>query len=134
MPDSRPPRIRVTLPGDTPGRITGWRQDKTGRWWAVVEVHAPADSVQQVPGEDYSSVPRTPHTPTEPATNPEPRYVLTADTRTTPPTAELHRADCWTIAKPAAWRRITPMPTAQDAADQLKIPDTAACDTCQPKP
>jgi hypothetical protein len=79
MPDSLPPRIRVALPGggDIPGQLLRWRQDKSGTWWAEVTVHVPAAAVQQVAGEDYTAVPR------EPA---ETRFVLSADTRTRPPT------------------------------------------------
>lgn len=126
MPDSLPPRIRVTLPGDTPGRITGWRQDKTGKWWAEVTVYAPAEAVQQVPGEDYSQVPRQPATPAG--------YVLATDTRDEPPTVELHRADCWEIAQPARWRRITPVENAAVARAALQADDTTACPVCQPQP
>lgn len=128
MPDSLPPLIRVTLPGDTPGRITGWRQDNTGRWWATVEVHAPADTVQQVDGEDYTHVPRKPATPAEP------RYVLATDTRNTPPTVELHRADCWEISQPATWRRITQVENPTVAAAALRADDTTPCPVCTPDP
>jgi hypothetical protein len=127
MPESVPPRIRVTLPGDTPGRITGWRQDKTGKWWAEVTVYAPADAVQQVPGEDYSHVPREPATP-------EPRYVLATDTRTQPPTVELHRADCWEISRPAQWRRITPVENPEVAQAAIRAADTTPCPVCTPEP
>ncbi len=108
-----------------PGRITGWRQDQTGQWWAEITLHAPAAAVQQLPGEDYTAVPRQPAGP---------RYFLTADTRTKPPTAEMHQAGCWEIAKPAAWRRDTPMPSIQDARDQLKFPSTQVCPVCNPDP
>jgi hypothetical protein len=126
MPDSLPPRIRVTLPGgrDLPGRITRWRQDKTGAWWAAVELYVPAAAVAQVDGEDYTAVPR------EPA---EPRYVLSADTRTRPPTVEMHAAGCWEIAQPAKWRRNTPL-SAKDARDQMLLPDTKTCPVCTPAP
>lgn len=128
MPDSLPPRIRVTLPGDTLGRITGWRQDKTGRWWAEVTVYAPAAAVQQVPGEDYTHVPR------EPATPAETRYVLATDTRNTPPTVELHRADCWEISQTATWRRITPVENPAVAQAAARFDDTTTCPVCTPKP
>jgi hypothetical protein len=116
----QPPRHR-----DLPGRITGWQQDKTGRWWAEVEVRVPAGAVQRVAGEDYTQVPRAPA---------EPQFVLAADSRTRPPTAELHLATCWLIAQPAAWRRVTPLPDADQARAQLKIPGTLVCTVCRPEP
>ena len=123
MPDSRPPRIRVTLPGggDLPGRITGWQQDQDGQWWAVVTVRAPAAAVQQIPGEDYSGVPRKPAGP---------RYVLATDARETPPTMELHTAGCWAISQPAPWRRITPLLDGVNGPDMLRFDDTTRCPVC----
>lgn len=128
MSDSLPPRIRVTLPGDTPGTLHGWRQGPDGRWWAEVTVHAPADAVHQVEGEDYSRVPR------EPAGASESQYVLATDTRNQPSTVELHRADCWEISRPAAWRRITPVETAEVAQAAVRFPDTTPCPVCAPTP
>lgn len=130
MPDSRPPRIRVTLPGDAPGTLHGWRQDRDGRWWGRVEVWAPAEAVQQVPGEDYTQVPRTPREPADGGVE----YVLATDTRDIPPTMELHKADCWAIEQPARWRRITPVPSPAEARGMLSFPDTTACETCNPEP
>lgn len=128
MPDSRPPRVRVALPGDAPGTLHGWRQGPDGRWWGRVEAWAPADALRQVDSEDYSQVPR------QPAPAPGPQYVLATDTRDTPPTMELHRADCWAIETPAQWRRITPVPTPAEARSALGFPDTTACEACDPEP
>jgi hypothetical protein len=100
-----PPTVTVRLPGGR--RVTGallrWRQNPVDHtWWAEVTTYVPAAAVAPVDGQDYAPVPR------EYAKSPEPGYVITADTRMSPPTAELHLATCWTIAEPAAWRRITP--------------------------
>lgn len=130
MPDSRPPRIRVTLPSDVPGTLHGWRQDRDGRWWGRVEVWAPAEAVQQVQGEDYTQVPRTPR---EPA-NGGVQYVLATDTRSTPPSIELHHADCWEISQPAAWRRITPVENTKVAQAAGRFGDTTPCPVCNPEP
>jgi hypothetical protein len=127
MSDQPPPRIRVTLPGDTAGRITGWRQDPAGQWWARVEIHAPATAVQQIPGEDYTAVPRQPAPP---------RYVLATDTHTTPPTSELHQATCWEISQKTGsprWR-ITPLLDGLDGPDLLRFDDTTRCTICLPDP
>jgi hypothetical protein len=124
MSDSLPPRVRVTLPEATPGRITSWQQDQDGQWWAEITVRAPAAAVQQVPGEDYTAVPRQPAPP---------RYVLATDTRITPPMMELHHAGCWAIAQPARWRRITPV-AASVARGMPKFDDTTACEVCHPEP
>lgn len=129
MPDSVPPRIRVTLPDgrDIPGRLTGWRQDDTGRWWGRVVVHIPAAAVEQLPDEDYTAVPRQPA---------EPPYVLATDTHTTPPTSELHRADCWEISQKTGsprWR-ITPLLDGVDGPELLKFDDTTRCPVCAPAP
>lgn len=124
---AEPPRVRVHLPGETPARLHRWRQDQTGRWWAEVTAYVPADAVRQVDGEDYADVPREPATP-------EPRYVLATDTRNTPPTVELHRADCWEISQPATWRRITPVENPAVAQAAVRFDDTTTCPVCTPKP
>lgn len=131
MSDQPPPRIRVRLPGDVPARLLGWRQDPaTGQWWAHVEAYAPASSVQQVPGEDYSQVPRQPAP--GPATTTG--YVLATDTRADPPAMELHEAGCWEISQPARWRRITAVENAAVARASLQADDTTACPVCTPEP
>jgi hypothetical protein len=129
MPDSPPPRIRVTLPDDRdlPGHLLRWRQDPDGQWWAEITLHIPATAISKVDGQDYSAVPREPATPA-------PRYVLATDTRLRPPVAELHQATCWTLDKPAAWLRITPIPDAAQARDQARIPGTLICTGCTPEP
>jgi hypothetical protein len=119
--------VHVTLPDGrvVTGRLLRWRQDQTGRWWAEVTQYVPAGAVRQVDGEDYSGVPR------EPA---GPRYVLSTDTRLKPARMELHRADCWLIAQPAAWRRLTPVPSPAVARGMLQFPDdTTACTGCRPE-
>lgn len=132
MPDSRPPRVRVTLPGDVPGTLHDWRQDEHGDWWGRVEVWAPADAVQQVDGEDYSSVPREPATPPEATSN---QYVLVAANASPdqPRAAELHRADCWAISR-VKTHRVAPVGNVAQARAALRFPDTTPCDICQPEP
>ncbi len=125
--DSPDPQVRVTLPGGrvTTGRLRRWRQDQTGAWLADVALSVPAAAVQQIDGEDYSTVEREPT---------EPRYVLSTDTRLKPPTLELHLATCWTLAKPATGTRITPVPDPGQARGMLTFDDTTACEVCRPKP
>lgn len=126
MSDSLPPRVRVTLPGDTPGRITRWQQDQDGQWWAEITVRAPAAAVTQVPGEDYTAVPR------EPA---GPWYVMVAPTDPAQPrSAEIHAAGCFAIPAKSRRFRITPMPDAAAARDMLGFDDTTACTVCHPEP
>jgi len=129
MSDPSPPRVHLTLPGGhrVEARLLGWRQQQDGTWHAEVALTIPAGEVQQVDGEDYSAVPRVP----APV-----RYVLSTDTRAeaegSPPRMQLHvEGHCWVIAKPAAWRRITPCP---DPVAALKFGDTTACTGCRPKP
>lgn len=122
LPGSAAPQVRVTLPGGrvTVGPLLRWRQDQqTGAWFADVAVSVPAAAVQQVSGEDYTSVPREPTAP---------RYVLSVDTRLTPPTMELHVDGCWVIAEPAAWRRITPCPDLRLVLRSDGTACTACCD------
>ncbi|WUH94488.1 hypothetical protein OG900_33030 [Streptomyces sp. NBC_00433] len=130
MPDSLPPRIRVTLPGSTTGQITGWQQDQDGQWWATVTVRAPATAVQPVDGEDYSHVPR------QPAPQPGPKYVLVApiDPAGQPLAAELHETTCFAIPRDSSLHRVTPIPTPADARGMLGFPDTTACTACRPEP
>lgn len=125
------PRVTVTLPdGRTiPARLVRWRQGSDGRWVAEVILHVPAASVGQVDGEGYGAVPR------EPAEPPEVRYVLDrlpagADGK---PRLVLHVADCWAVGKKKLGRP-TDMPTAKDARDMLKFPDTEPCTVCSPEP
>lgn len=123
-----PPRIRVTLPGggpDLPAYLLGWDQGPDGSWRARVAVDVPAGAVHQVEGEDYAGVPRA---------HAGPRYVLAVDTRLRPPEAELHLATCWILDTPAAWRRVTPIPDADQARDQARIPGTLICRECAPIP
>ncbi len=130
MSDPLPPRIRVALPGgqDVPGRLIRWRQDKTGAWWAAVEVYVHAAAVQQVAGEDYDQVPR------EPAEI-EPRYVMVAfqdpDGKRK---AEMHVADCRAIPHGSSTHRVTPMPDADAAKGMLAFDDTTPCTVCTPEP
>ncbi|MFI0900494.1 hypothetical protein [Streptomyces sp. NPDC020983] len=124
------PRVRVRLPGDTPARLHRWRQDKTGKWWAEVTLYTPADTVQQVQGEDYSQVPR------EPA-GPAAEYVIVAP-KVPPgekPKAEMHRANCWTIPRAeTSTLRLTPIENAEQARGLLAFDDTTPCTTCDPQP
>lgn len=131
------PRVRVRLPGDVPGRLVRWRQGPDGRWWAEVTVYAPAQAVQQVDGEDYSHVPREPATPPQPTDGGEVGYVTVAARVAAgeKPSAELHRADCWSIPKASTSTLIvTPMPDAKTARDMLGFDDTTACTACSPDP
>lgn len=131
--DPEPPRVYVTLPGgrQVAGRLLRWRQDKNGRWWAEIATYTPASAVAKIDGEQYDDVPRESATP---PTAGAADYVLAADTRQHPPTAEIHRTDCWSLAKPAQWIRLTPMPTAKDARDMLRFDGTTACTLCNPQP
>jgi hypothetical protein len=124
----QPPRVRITLPGDAPARLAGWRQGPDGRWWGLAEVYVPATAVQKVPGEDYRQVPR------EEASVPAVEYVLATDTRDKPPAVELHLATCWEISQPARWRRITPVQGADVARASVRFDDTTQCPTCTPFP
>ncbi|BBB01117.1 hypothetical protein RVR_8374 [Actinacidiphila reveromycinica] len=123
-----PPRIHVALPGGArvTGRLLRWRQDRTGAWWAEVSLYVPAAAARQVDGEDYDGVPREPAAPTAAA------YVMAADTRATPPTAEIHRVDCWMIADRAEWLRVTPLAEVEDVdpAALAAFPDTSLCGVC----
>ncbi|WP_031523112.1 hypothetical protein [Streptomyces sp. NRRL F-5123] len=125
------PRVRVHLPGDAPARLQRWRQGPDGRWWAEVTLYAPATALQQIPGEDYSSVPR------ETATGPDVQYVIVAPKLPPdqPVRAELHRAGCWTIPRAeTSTLRVTPVESAEQARGLLGFQDTTACTACQPEP
>lgn len=131
---SEPPRVRVHLPGDAPGRLLRWRQDQTGRWWAELVVHAPAEVVQQVDGEDYSQVPREPATPPQSAHG---GYLLVAPKVAPgqPVKAELHRVGCWSIPQVStSTLRVTPIEDADQARGLLRFPDTTPCTACTPDP
>jgi hypothetical protein len=125
MSDAPPPRVHVTLPGGrrVEARLLRWRQ-QDGAWQAEVALTIPAAAVQQVAGEDYSQVPRVPAPPS---------YVLATDTRLTPPTGEVHRADCWCIAQPAAWRRVIPFLDGVTPDAMARWPDTTLCGVCRPE-
>lgn len=129
MSDPPPPRIRLALPGrrDLPGRLTGWRQDETGAWWAEVTIHAPAAAVQRIEGEDYTQVPR------EPA---GPRYVMVAALNPDggKRSAEIHTAGCFAIPRKSSLHRVMDMPDAEAARGMLQFDDTTPCTVCRPEP
>lgn len=124
MSDPPPPRVHVTLPdGRVEARLLRWQQQDDGTWHAEVALTVPAGAVQKVDGEDYSAVPRV---------SAGLRYVLSTDTRAEAPRMQLHvEGRCFVIAKPAAWRRLTPCP---DPVAALRFPDTTACTACRPAP
>lgn len=105
-----------------PARLLRWRQDKTGAWWAEVTLYAPAGAVQQLPGEDYTRVPREPATPPQASAD---EYVIQ---KLPSGKLVLHRADCW-----AAEGHLTPVPPEVETL-ALRFDDTEPCDICQPAP
>lgn len=130
--ESDPPRVTVRLPRERPvrGALLGWRQAPDGTWWAKVTAYVPAVGIEQEPGQDYRDVPR------EHAKPPDPQYVLT----NLPPGANgqrlvLHEVGkCWDLTQDKLGRRVTPVKSAQLARSMLLMPDTTACDLCNPDP
>jgi hypothetical protein len=122
MTESKPPRVRVTLPGGrvVEGQLLGWRQ-QAGEWLPRVAIEVPAAAVEPVDGEDYSRVPR------EPAGQ---RYVIH---RLPPldgkPRRELHLAGCWVYPRdPFLTTRVD---TAEEAAGLLGE-GVVTCKVCRP--
>jgi hypothetical protein len=118
--DDSLPQVNVALPGGRVmrGYLMGWRQGPHGGWAPRVALDVPPGAVQPLDNQDYSRVPR------------ERQYVLTTDTRLTPPTSELHTVTCWSLDKPAPWLRVTVLTSARMAADMLRFDSTTACTLC----
>jgi hypothetical protein len=127
MTESKPPRVRVTLPGGrvVEGRLLGWRQGADGEWVPQVAIEVPAAAVARVDGEDYSHDPRTAAGP---------RYVVVTRHGPVGGKAELvlHKAGCWVIDRKHAIR-VTPVEDAAMARTALRFEDTVACDVCKPE-